>query len=147
MADFKKCLKNKGLIQQDFYCWIVKRTWNVNSQCHVHFEVLPRVVLVMPLNSFLQSRNRKLDLPTAASPANTILYVFSDPWPFSNASSFSICKKKTLSLNRMSYWQNVLFEISYLRSCVRWTTEKMWNEKGFTEVVFGGIGLQKNNQR
>lgn len=34
---------------------------------------IPRVALVFPRNSFLQSLMRKLDFPTAASPASTIL--------------------------------------------------------------------------
>lgn len=34
---------------------------------------IPRVALVLPRNSFLQSLIRKLDFPTAASPARTIL--------------------------------------------------------------------------
>lgn len=33
----------------------------------------PRVALDVTLNSFLQRRSRKLDFPTAASPARTIL--------------------------------------------------------------------------
>lgn len=36
-------------------------------------RVIPRVALVLPWNSFLQSLMRKLDFPTAASPASTIL--------------------------------------------------------------------------
>lgn len=55
---------------------------------------VPRVALVFPRNSFLQSLMRKLDFPTAASPASTILKAFCEAKGFWLSSTTSVQGKE-----------------------------------------------------